>query len=213
MTSIRSFSDILRDNEMNEDEQTRYAGIIYDEAVRLTRFLDDLLDLSVLENGQVELHEQTGPVSPLLDRAVRAAGLHDGVLKISRNMAQEDLLLTTDMDRLGQVFINLISNAGKYCDASDPHLEIKVHQVGDNDVVDFIDNGSGIAPENEDLIFEKFSRVADGSKAGGAGLGLAICREIMHRLGGDVSYVSQSDGAAFRVTLPKVKTSAALEQT
>jgi len=213
MTSIRSFSDILRDGEMAENDHGRYAGIIHDEAVRLTRLLDDLLDLSVLENGQVELHKQTGRLSELLDRAVRAAGLHDGVLAISRDGATEDLVLTTDLDRLAQVFINLISNARKYCDADAPHLQISVIKDGERYAIDFIDNGSGIAAENQELIFEKFSRVADGSKAGGAGLGLAICREIMHRLGGEISYVPRKEGAAFRVHLPKVKSAVALEET
>lgn len=213
MTSIRSFSDILRDGAMAENDQGRYAGIIHDEAVRLTRLLDDLLDLSVLENGQVELHRQTGRLSDLLDRAVRAAGLRDGVLTISRDRATEDLSLTTDLDRLAQVFINLISNARKYCDAKEPHLQISVIRDGDSDAIDFIDNGSGIAVENQDLIFEKFSRVADGLKAGGAGLGLAICREIMHRLGGEISYIPRKEGATFRVHLPKVTTAVALEET
>lgn len=213
MTSIRSFSDILRDGEMGEEGHERYAGIIHDEAVRLTRLLDDLLDLSVLENGQVVLHEQTGQLSDLLDRAMRAAGLHDGVLKVSREREDEDITLTADLDRLAQVFINLISNARKYCDAAEPHLRISVVKDKHGYAVDFVDNGSGIAPENQDLIFEKFSRVADGSKAGGAGLGLAICREIMHRLGGEVVYLQGQDGAAFRVRLPKVKKTAALEQT
>jgi len=213
MTSIRSFSDILRDGEMAENDHGRYAGIIHDEAVRLTRLLDDLLDLSVLENGQVELHKQTGRLSELLDRAVRAAGLHDGVLAISRDGATEDLVLTTDLDRLAQVFINLISNARKYCDADAPHLQISVIKDGERYAIDFIDNGSGIAAENQELIFEKFSRVADGSKAGGAGLGLAICREVMHRLGGEISYVPRKEGAAFRVHLPKVKSAVALEET
>lgn len=212
MTSIRSFSDILRDGAMSENDQARYAGIIHDEAVRLTRLLDDLLDLSVLENGQVVLREQTGKLSDLLDRAVGAAGLHDGVLKVNRNHADEDITLTADLDRLAQVFINLISNARKYCDAADPQLSIRVVGSKDAYAVDFIDNGSGIAPQNQDLIFEKFSRVSDESKAGGAGLGLAICREIMRRLGGDVTYVPQKAGAAFRVTLPKVKSPQALEQ-
>lgn len=213
MTSIRSFSDILRDGVTSDAEHEKYAGIIYDEAVRLTRLLDDLLDLSVLENGQVELRDQTGQLSDLLDRAVRAAGLHEGALKISRDRASEDVTLTTDMDRLGQVFINLIANAQKYCDAKAPHLTIRVTEEDAAYLVDFIDNGSGIAPEKQDLIFEKFSRVADGSKAGGAGLGLAICREIMQRLGGEVNYLPQSRGAAFRVLLPKVKTMVALEET
>lgn len=213
MTSIRSFSDILRDGEMADNDHGRYAGIIHDEAVRLTRLLDDLLDLSVLENGQVELHKQTGSLSELLDRAVRAAGLHDGVLSISRDRSTEGLALTTDLDRLAQVFINLISNARKYCDAKDPHLQISVIKDGERYAIDFIDNGSGIAAENQELIFEKFSRVADGSKAGGAGLGLAICREIMHRLGGEISYVPRKEGAAFRVHLPKETTAVALEET
>ncbi len=213
MTSIRSFSDILRDGDMTQEEQGRYAGIIHDEAVRLTRLLDDLLDLSVLENGQVELREQTGKLSDLLDRAVRAAGMHDDALRIKRDPAAEQLTLVTDLDRLTQVFINLIANARKYCDADTPELVIDVRHDRDGYFVDFKDNGSGIAPENQDLIFEKFSRVSDGSKAGGAGLGLAICREVMHRLGGDVTYVPQHKGAAFRVRLPQVRAVAALEET
>lgn len=213
MTSIRSFSDILRDRDMNQEEQARYAGIIHDEAVRLTRLLDDLLDLSVLENGQVELREQSGQLSDLLDRAVRAAGMHDGVLTVRRDRAAEQLTLVTDLDRLTQVFINLIANARKYCDADKPELVIDLRRDEAGYFVDFMDNGSGIAPKNQELIFEKFSRVADGSKAGGAGLGLAICREVMHRLGGEVTYVPQCDGAAFRVRLPQLKAVAALEET
>lgn len=212
MTSIRSFSDILRDGAISLAEQERYAGIIHDEAVRLTRLLDDLLDLSVLENGQVVLREQTGTLSDLLDRAVRAAGLHDDVLEVVRHRADEGITLTTDLDRLGQVFINLISNARKYCDAVDPTLTITVQRVGPTFTVDFIDNGSGVTPENQDLIFEKFSRVADQSKAGGAGLGLAISREVMRRLGGEVTYLTTAEGIAFRVLLPVIR-KAALEET
>ncbi|WP_296423994.1 ATP-binding protein [Yoonia sp.] len=204
MTSIRSFSEILRDADMSPQEQERYAGIIHDEAIRLTRLLDDLLDLAVLENGQVTLHRQTGNLAGLLDRALDAAGLHDGALEIVRQPAAEAVMLTSDLDRLAQVFINLIANARKYCDADRPKLKISVRAKGDAYHIDFVDNGSGIFPENQQLIFEKFSRVADQSKAGGAGLGLAICREIMHRLGGDISYLPGQYGAAFRVVVPKI---------
>lgn len=213
MTSIRSFSDILREGDMPQDSLSRYAGIIHDEAIRLTRLLDDLLDLAVLENGQVDLHEQTGDLSALLDRSVGAAGLHDGVLTVTRDHSSEKITLTTDLDRLVQVFINLISNARKYCYAENPTLNIKVMHKNGRDIVDFIDNGKGISPENRDLIFEKFSRVTDQSKAGGAGLGLAICREIMLRLGGEVVYLPQPAGTGFRVVLPRAKTDAVLEKT
>ncbi len=208
MTSIRSFSEILGDSETSAEERERYAGIIHDEALRLTRLLDDLLDLSVLENGQVTLQEQVGRLDDLLDRAVRAVGLKPNDLDIVRNRGSEALILNTDLDRLGQVFINLIANAHKYCDAANPRLKIAVTARPDAYHVDFIDNGSGISVENQQVIFEKFARVTDGSKAGGAGLGLAISREVMHRLGGEVSYLSGQYGAAFRVTLPKEMVSA-----
>ena len=68
-------------------------------------------------------------------------------------------------------------------------------------LVDFIDNGTGIGAEAQDVIFEKFSRIGD-QQAGGAGLGLAICREIMARLGGAILYLPGQQGAAFRVSLP-----------
>ncbi len=203
MTSIRSFSDILRDGDIPISDQKRYSGIIHDEAIRLTGLLDDLLDLSVLENGQVMLHLNTGNLGVLIERAIGAAGGLEDTLEISCAPELAHIAVTTDLDRLVQVFINLIANARKYCDAHKQRLKISVLVRDGVYLIDFVDNGSGIAPENQQLIFEKFSRVADGSKAGGAGLGLAICREIMRRLGGDIAYLPGKYGTAFRVTLPK----------
>jgi Na+/proline symporter/signal transduction histidine kinase len=202
MTSIRSFAEILRDAEIGDHDQSRYARIIHDESIRLTRLLDDLLDVSVLQNGQVVLQRQTGPLGAVLDRALDAAGLQGQRLQIMRDPACDRIMLTTDLDRLAQVFINLVSNAAKYCDAQMPMLTIRARTQGGVHHIDFIDNGSGIAAVNQALIFEKFARIMDGSKAGGAGLGLAICREVMHRLGGDIAYLGDHPGTAFRVTLP-----------
>ncbi|MEQ8901979.1 MAG: sensor histidine kinase [Roseovarius sp.] len=209
MTSIRAFSEILRDTgDLTGEEQSKYASIIHDEAVRLTRLLDDLLDLSVLENGQVVLNTQTGLLSDLLDRAERAAGVNDSGLTVARDRASEAVELTSDLDRLAQVFINLIANARKYCDGTPPVLSIRASVVDGHVVVDFTDNGSGIPPEKQAVIFEKFSRIGE-TKAGGAGLGLAICREIMARLDGSVSYLPGQTGAAFRVSLPQARRMAA----
>jgi signal transduction histidine kinase len=77
-----------------------------------------------------------------------------------------------------------------------------MRQKGGRISLDFIDNGKGIAKESQGLIFEKFARLTDQSRAGGAGLGLAICREIMVNLGGTVAYLPGQRGAGFRVTLP-----------
>ncbi|SHH87227.1 ATP-binding protein [Marivita hallyeonensis] len=204
MTSIRAFSEILRDtDEMGPEDQSRYASIIHDEAQRLTRLLDDLLDLSVIENGQVNLNLRDGLLKDALDRAVSSAAIgEDGAqLEIQRDALKEDISLFTDLDRLSQVFINLIANARKYCDADAPRLVIRVMQETDRVVIDFQDNGSGISAEAADMIFEKFARVSD-QKAGGAGLGLAICRQVMTRLGGSVDFIPTKSGTTFRVVLP-----------
>ncbi|WP_281966780.1 ATP-binding protein [Roseovarius nanhaiticus] len=209
MTSIRAFSEILREGDLSAEEQQKYASIIHGESLRLTRLLDDLLDLSVLESGQVVLNEQTGTLAEVLDRAVAAtigsaplgAGAEAG-LRIQRDPNAEALRLNTDLDRLVQVFINLIANARKYCDAPAPLLHVRPELGQSGLTLDFIDNGAGIPLKDEALIFEKFSRLG-ASQAPGAGLGLAICREIMHRLGGTIAYLPGQGGGAFRVTLPR----------
>jgi Na+/proline symporter/signal transduction histidine kinase len=210
MTSIRAFSEILRDTkDLNEPEKVRYAAIINNEALRLTRLLDDLLDLSVLESGQVSLDMRGGNLAQVLDHAVSSVWPGSSApLDIQRNAPDENVPLLSDLDRLAQVFINLIANAQKYCDAPKPELRISVHRQDGFLVIDFIDNGSGVPADAQSMVFEKFAR-ASADKAGGAGLGLAVCREIMLRLGGDVRYLEGQGGGAFRVTLPSVDAVAA----
>ena len=206
MTSIRAFSEILREGgDLSAGDRHKYAGIIQDETIRLTRVLDDLLDLSVLENGQVTLNSRSANLHDLIDTALRAAGgMKPGSgFTVLRESMSEHVGLTTDTDRLTQVFINLVSNARKYCDAPNPELRIRVREQGPDVEVDFIDNGSGIGAENQALIFEKFARIGDPTRAGGAGLGLAICREVMANLGGTITYLPGQGGAAFRVRLPR----------
>ena len=205
MTSIRSFAEILRDSrDLSDEQMRRYSGIILDESIRLTRLLDEILDLSVLENGQVTLERATGRLSEVIDKAISATVIpgQDARLKINVSEEADKIEITTDLDRLAQVFINLVSNARKYCDARDPRLQIRVGRDEDRIVIDFIDNGSGIPERHREIVFEKFSRLSDASAAGSAGLGLAISREIMRNLGGRIEYLPGQGGAAFRVTVP-----------
>jgi Na+/proline symporter/nitrogen-specific signal transduction histidine kinase len=204
MTSIRAFSEILTEGDLPPEMVANYGRIIHEEAIRLTRLLDDLLDLSVLENGSVQLNIGMANVQQMLDRAL-AAARHTKAERdflIIRDLPAENIFVRTDADRLVQVFINLISNARKYCDAASPELKITVRQRAGRVSVDFIDNGSGIPKQQQAIIFEKFARLTDQTRAGGAGLGLAICREVMANLGGSVSYLPGQGGAAFRVVLP-----------
>ncbi|KAF0675011.1 ATP-binding protein [Profundibacterium mesophilum] len=207
MTSIRAFSEILREPNVQGDERMRFSGVIHDEAQRLTRLLDDLLDLSVLENGQVTLNRQRVMLDDVLDAALAATRPRGDGITVIRQGAAGRRFVTTDPDRLAQVFINLIANAGKYCKAERPELRIQTGTETDGAggamlCVDFIDNGSGIPPGSQSMIFEKFTRLGDTHAAGSAGLGLAICREIMERLGGTIAYLPGQGGGAFRVRLP-----------
>jgi signal transduction histidine kinase len=157
----------------------------------------------VLENGHVTLNRAKTRLSDIIDRAVVAAQDRAGEkLAIRRDRETESATVVTDPDRLAQVFINLIANARKYCRAARPELAIAVSRHGDRVEIDFVDNGRGIPAEAQALVFEKFARLSDHGRAGGAGLGLAICREITARLGGGISYIPGQGGAAFRVTLP-----------
>jgi len=206
MTSIRAFAEILMaEDGLSGEEVRRYSGIIHDESLRLTRLLDDLLDLSVLENGRVSLDSQECNLHDIIDSAVKATEsiISGRAIEIRREATAENVRLRTDPDRLRQVFINLITNARKYCAAASPVLRIRVRVLRDEIIVDFIDNGDGIAPQHRDIIFEKFSRLSDQAAAGSAGLGLAICREIVTRLGGSIAYLAGEAGTAFRVTLPR----------
>lgn len=214
MTSIRAYSSLLGETGLKPQEARRFAGILEAEATRMTRLLDDILDLSVLRDGHVELETREGLLSEVIDRAILSAGALQGGLRVVRDPPAEAIPLATDLDRLAQVFINLVSNARKYCDADNPELRIVARLRGGEVVVDFVDNGSGIPVPEREVIFESFARLSGrraDRQATGAGLGLAICREVMVRLGGSIAYLPGQGGAAFRVTLPSGLASAAAE--
>lgn len=205
MTSIRAFSELLMEPELPRSDRDRFAGIIHDEAARLTRLLDDLLDLSVLEAGRAWLNPGVFNLHDLIERALASASATAAgqSFAIRRNPMAEHLPVITDHDRLLQVLINVITNARKYSDANAPVIRIDTRRSPDGGTeIDISDNGPGIGPEHRALIFEKFSRLNDASRAGGAGLGLAICKEIMGFLGGSIAYLPGQGGACFRISLP-----------
>ena len=195
----------MASDEIGMEDRERYSTIINAEALRLTRLLDDLLDLTVLESGQVNLNVSEVNLNGIIDRALDASVTPEAspAIVVYRDKISENVEVRTDGDRLTQVIINLITNAQKYCDAPQPELRIDVKHDKDHVQIDLVDNGSGISREHQSMIFEKFSRLTDNAKAGGAGLGLAICREIMLNLGGSIAYLPGQGGAAFRIRLPK----------
>ena len=205
MTSIRSFSDILRsDAGLSSQELQYFSGIINDESQRLTRLLDEILDLSFLESGRVKLNLSDTTLNKVLKTALQATqqtGANANA-KVIVDEAHIDTLLHTDVDRLSQVFINLVTNAVKYSDKEEPKLHIACTVEGATLNVIFHDNGPGIPKGEQNVIFEKFSKLSNATGSTGVGLGLAISQEIMRNLGGVLVCLDRPSGAKFLVRIP-----------
>lgn len=208
MSSIRSFTEILLETPgLSREASERYLRIIHGESLRMTRLLDSILDLSVLESGDPQWPMQ--PTDPALALAA-ATRVCEGLaaaanVRLMHAPGTQAVRVMADADRLIQVFINLVSNAIKYNTAADPVVSLGTRLVGDGYEVLVQDNGPGIRPEDRERIFSKFSRgwAEMPSTTQGAGLGLAISWQIMRRLGGTLTLVEgNGSGACFRVWLP-----------
>lgn len=208
MTSIRSFSEILlNEDELQPEQRQRFVSTIHSESLRLTKLLDEILDLSALERGERAWENNPTDVEAVLDRALDVCGAlaRQREMDIEVGERAAPLQVNAEPDRLAQVLINLISNAIKYNDAGKPVVRVRSWVARNKYHIEVSDNGPGIAPGDERRIFEKFTRGTQrtGKPEAGAGLGLAISREIIVRMNGTLELVpSQGEGARFRVTLP-----------
>lgn len=205
MTAIRSFSEILRTNSnLDIEKQRHFSSVINEESKRLTRLLDEILDLSVLESNRVKLNLKKICLTSVIERALQATqdiiSNNSAIIHISNKNTQK--IIKTDPDRLSQVFINLISNAIKYCDKSKPRLNITCTSTKSFITIIFKDNGPGISKADHSKIFEKFLQLQPSSGISGVGLGLAISKRIMRNLGGNLECIPNKTGAIFKVTLP-----------
>ena len=208
MTSIRSFAEILLSvDDLAPAQRQRFLATIHNESVRLTRLLDDILDLSALEHGERGWDNVPVDAEEVLDQAtmVCEALARKRVVTIESGPRAGRAFVLGDSGRLSQVFINIISNAIAYNDSPEPRVHISSRIEDGMYVVDIADNGGGIPVEYRNSIFEKFIRAEPGSATGsrGLGLGLNISRNIVGKLNGTLELVEGSlPGACFRVTLP-----------
>ncbi|MEL7465430.1 MAG: ATP-binding protein [Pseudomonadota bacterium] len=211
MTSVRSFAEIIgRNEDLTAGERAHFAGIIQAESERLTRLLDEIRDLSFLEDATPEPGEPIDAESVLRSSAEIAVAPHDADrVRLSWDDRAGAAMVLADPDRLAQVFINLISNAIIHSqrDVAEVTLRSEIRDAAY--VVEISDNGVGVAPEDRERIFETFFRR---SKAGSAGLGLPICRKIVELIGGSISVGEAAEGGAkFTVVVPLATAAAAAE--
>ena len=208
LTSIRAFSEILHDNPaLAIEERSRFLGILVKESARLTRLINQVLDLAKLESGAAEWQNVTLDLREIVDDAVNTTSQLFKVknVKLDIKLPVELAPVVADRDRLMQVMLNLLSNSIKFCDEERGQVVVTVSQQAESVQVDVCDNGIGIAREDQELIFEKFRQVGDTltEKPPGTGLGLAICRQIIGHFGGRLWVESeQPRGATFSFSLP-----------
>ncbi len=208
LTSIRAFSEILRDNPaLDLPQRENFLGIIIRESERLTRLINQVLDLAKLESGGGEWQAIQFDLRELIDESLRATSqlFKDTGVTVSAALPEATPEIVADRDRVMQVMQNLLSNAAKFCHPSEGRVTVTLTLAQDTVRVDVADNGIGISVEDQAVIFDKFRQAGDTltEKPKGSGLGLAISKQIVEHLGGKL-WVSSLPGvgATFSFTLP-----------
>jgi len=207
LTSIRSFSEILLRYDVDDAEKRRtFVGIIHNEAERLTRMINDLLDLSKIEAGRLELFPKELELEPVFARSLGTTHplfAEKGINVVSTVEASLPPLYA-DADRLHQVLTNLISNAVKVSPKGGT-IRLSGTRKGGFALISVADEGPGIPPDKLEQIFERFyqERDPENSRPLGTGLGLTISREIVDTMGGNIWGESKlGHGAVFYFTVP-----------
>ncbi len=207
LTSIRGFVETLLDSGTGDPEMTRhFLGIIASETTRLSNLVNDLLDLSRIEERRVVHRWQQEEIGSLVDRVMMICGTRaeEKGIAIKADLPAQLPPLFGDPDLLAQVFINLVDNAIKYTPTGGT-VTLSASVKGDEIRIDVTDTGVGIPAENLPRVFERFYRVekARTRGAGGTGLGLAIVKHIVKSHGGRVEVKSTvGKGTKFSVFLP-----------
>jgi signal transduction histidine kinase len=205
MTSIRSFSEILvSSGDIDEEQSRRFLSVIQHESERLTRLLDEILELSRLENGQLEsVPVPTDAVEVMRGAIETMRGLtHGRGVTVHDELGSESVMVLADPDRLKQVCINLLSNAAKFSAGEGAAVWVSGGERDGMAVIDVRDNGPGIPADVRETLFQKFSRgwSANYKTDSGSGLGLAISKRLMLLMKGDLRLTDTGpEGTCFTI--------------
>ena len=207
LTAIKGYTETLRDGGLRDPARAaEFVEVIHRHAGLLAALIEDLLDLSSVEQGQarldlrrVSLRDVVAQAETVTRKTASERG-HAVTLSLPRDLPD----VVADRDRLAQVLINLLDNAVKFTPEGG-RIEVAARPSAGRVVVSVADNGVGIPPEDVGRIFERFYRVdrSRDRREGGTGLGLAIAKHLTQAMGGSIEVESRpGSGTTFRISLP-----------
>lgn len=208
LTSIRALAELIRDEpDMPAEQRQQFLGIIVGEAERLSRLVNQVLDMAKIEAGHAEWHTSAVDMRALLEQAAGSMAelMRERDIALALELPAQVAPVHADPDRITQVLLNLLSNAAKYAPRDGGRVWLSLQEVPDGIEVQVRDNGPGIPPEQRERVFEKFRQVSgdDHYRPGGTGLGLPISRQIVERFGGRLWLEAPpGGGACFSFFLP-----------
>lgn len=207
LTSIRALAELMRDDPaMAEAQRQHFLGLVVAEAERLSRLVNQVLDMAKIESGHAEWTSQTVDLGGLLEQAVQTTAelFRERGATLTLHQPARVPLLRADPDRLLQVVLNLLSNAAKFVPAGAGQVQVRLSLREGALRVEVQDNGPGVPPAQQTLVFERFRQGGDlARRPQGTGLGLPISRRIVEHFGGRLWLRSEpGQGACFGFDLP-----------
>tara|TARA_R110000824_G_scaffold372077_1_gene561955 strand:- start:35782 stop:38532 length:2751 start_codon:yes stop_codon:yes gene_type:complete len=212
LTSIRAFAEILRDSgQLPDEKRQHFLGVIVLESQRLSRLIEEILDLARLESGRLTLNPVPLDLAALIRHSIDAiAHLHqERGIQLEVHLEADPAMVVGDHDRLEQVIINLLDNASKFADRHQPQVRLSLYRHRRHFRLSVEDNGAGISAEERERVFEKFHQIQQDDdiprgRPRGSGLGLPISRGIIAHLGGRlwVEDAKTLGGACLTLELP-----------
>jgi Na+/proline symporter/nitrogen-specific signal transduction histidine kinase len=208
LTSIRAFSEILHQNpDLETAQRGEFVGIVLKETERLTRLINQVLDLAKIESGAMDWNPAQVDLRELVAEATRSMSqlFADREVALEVSLPERVPAVRVDRDRILQVLLNLLSNAHKFCPAEGGWVGVAVYAGASWVEVAVSDNGPGLSAEAREVVFEKFRQLGDrlSGQRQGSGLGLPISRHIVTHFGGRL-WVEDggASGARFAFRLP-----------
>ncbi len=222
MNGILGFANLLKDTDLSDDQRDLYLKHIEHSSQQLLNIVNDIIDISMIESGQLKISNRPVRINPVLDDIYssffhRIRGDEPGQQKVAFSLQKEekspDFTLVIDDSRLTQIFNNLISNAIKYTEEGEITFGYSIQKK--RHVQFFVkDTGIGIATDKREMIFDRFGQISESKIANpsGTGLGLSISKSLVELMGGEMWVESTvGEGSQFYFTLPLVVEASAAE--